>query len=54
MTYFILAVLRMCKIIYTEQILPGLNELPEMHFEFLNRQIDNGFFNTKIVHTYTE
>ena len=49
MTYFILQYLRMCQIIKTEQILSGLDELPEVHFEFLNRQIDNGFFNRPII-----
>ena len=30
-------------------MLPGLDELPEVHFEFLNRQIDDGFFNRPII-----
>ena len=33
-------------------MLPRLDELPEVHFEVLNRQIDNGFFNRPfIAHT---
>ena len=43
MTYFILQYLGICQIIENEQILSGLDELSEVHFEFLNRQI--------IVHT---
>ena len=39
MTYFILQYLGICQIIENEQILSGLDELPEVHFEFLNRQI---------------
>ena len=39
----------MCQIIYTEEILPGLDELLEVHFEFLDSLIDNGFFNKPII-----
>ena len=52
MTYFILAVFKDIPNL-NEQILPGLDELPEVYFEFLNRQIDNGFFNRPII-AYTQ
>ena len=50
MTYFILVVFKdMPDNLNRTDPIPGLDELPEVHFEFLNRQIDNGFFNRPII-----
>ena len=49
MTCFILAVFQDMPNNLNRTDPPGLNELPEVHFEFLNRQIDNGFLDRPII-----